>query len=103
MAVNMDYIEERLRAYILPRKPETSAQEEAFENAVAAQAAYEEISGIDNIPAGVTQIRNDGVQMTLAAGANAGAYTRDSISPAAWAYLRNAGLIAYALPTAKKP
>ena len=41
MAVNSDYVRERLTAYIYPRAPSDEAQEEAFENAVNAQVEYE--------------------------------------------------------------
>jgi hypothetical protein len=104
MAVNENYIRERLLAYILPRRPETAEQETALENAAAAQAAYEAAGGVDGLPGNVSSVRNDGVQMTFREGASVGSgYTRETMSPAAWAILRNAGLIAYALPTAKRP
>lgn len=104
MAANLEYIEQRLRAYILPRRPETEAQEEALENAVAAQAEYEEAGGLGELPGNVASVSNDGVSVTFLAGtASQSGYTRETLSPAAWAYLRNAGLIAYSLPTARKP
>ena len=103
MAINREYIEARLSAYILPRRPQTPAQEAAFECAVDAQADYEDAVGLADLPAGVTSVSNDGIALTFAQGVSGGAYTRETISPAAWAYLRNAGLIAYSLPTARKP
>lgn len=104
MSANLDYIEQRLRAYILPRRPETETQEEALENAVAAQADYEDAAGIAELPGNVASVKNDGVSMTFVQGGAGGSgYTRETLSPTAWAYLRNAGLIAYDLPTAKKP
>lgn len=48
--MNLDYIEQRLRAYILPRVPETSSQIEALENAIQAQAEYEGSAGLDALP-----------------------------------------------------
>lgn len=104
MAANIDYIEARLRAYILPRRPETPEQEQALLDAVEAQAAYEDAAGFGGLPGNVASVRNDGLSMTFISGsANGSGYTRETISPAAWAILRNAGLIAYDLPTAKKP
>lgn len=104
MSVNRAYVEERLRAYILPRRPETYAQQAAFLLAVDAQVDYEEASGLGGLPGNVASVSNDGVSMTFSTAASAqDGYTRDTICPAAWAYLRNAGLIAYALPTARKP
>ena len=102
--MNLDYIEQRLRAYILPRRPETSSQIEALENAIQAQAEYEGAAGLDALPGNVASVSNDGVSVTFRAyDAGGSGYTCETISPAAWAYLRNAGLIAYDLPTAKRP
>lgn len=104
MAANTQYIEERLRAYILPRRPETAAQEAALQSAVTAQAAFEDANGMGDMPGNVASVKNDGMSMTFRQGyAVADGYTRETISPTAWAYLRNAGLIAYELPTARKP
>jgi len=97
-------IEERLRAYILPRKAETADQLEAFRLAVDAQEDYESAAGLGEIPGNVSAISNDGVSMSFTGGAaGQDGYSRETLCPAAWAYLRNAGLIAYSLPTAKKP
>lgn len=104
MAANLMHIRERLLAYILPRRPETEAQEGALAAAVAAQAAYEDAAGLGDLPGNVASVSNDGVSMTFTTGAAAQTgYSRETLSPAAWAILRNAGLIAYALPTARKP
>ena len=103
MIVDEDQVRERLLAYILPRKPETAAQNTAMDNAVDAQVAWEEESAAAGLPGGVSSIRNDGVSMTFMNSSAQSGYSRETISPVAWAYLRNAGLIAYALPTAKKP
>lgn len=100
---NTDYIEERLLAYIYPRRPSTSAQEDALDRAVTAQAAFEDAAGVGDVPGGVASMANDGVSLTFREGANGAGYSRETLSPAAWSILRNAGLIAYVLPTAKKP
>ena len=97
-------IRERLLAYIDPRRPETPDQEAALEAAADAQLAYETALGGFGGDAGVASYANDGVSISFAAGrSTAPSYTRDTISPVAWSILRNARLIAYALPTAKKP
>lgn len=99
---NTDYIRERLLAYIYPRKPDTEDQAEALDRAVAAQAAFEDSVGLDAVPGNVTSVSNDGVSMHFAYGKSAPSYTSDTISPVAWSIMRNAGLITYALPTARK-
>lgn len=96
-------IEHRLRAYILPRKPVTSEQIEAFDLAVEAQLAYETDSGLEDVPNAVTEFSLGDFSATLAEDARYPAYTRQTISPVAWSILRNAGLIVYSLPTARKP
>lgn len=104
MSVITDNIEERLRAYLLPRKPVTADELSALSRAVDAQAAFEASSGLGDLPAGVQSVKNDGLSVTFREGGSGGSgYTRDTISPVAWAILRNAGLIRYDLPTAKKP
>ena len=101
---DLDYIEARLRAYILPRRPATADQKAALTDAVEAQAEYEAACGLWTLPGNVASVSNDGVSMTFTrSAAGQSGYTRETLSPAAWAILRNAGLIAYALPTAKKP
>lgn len=94
-----DDIEQRLLAYILPRKPRTSEQEEAMEDAVEAQLAYEREAGLSGVPGNVSSMSNDGVSVTFTG--NIAQLTDDTISPTAWAILRNAGLIGYSLPTAR--
>ena len=96
-------VRERLLAYIAPRKPETIMQTNAMNSATEAQVDYEVANGLLNIPGNVISVTNDGVSMAFAVGSAAPAYTRDTICPVAWSLLRNAGLIAYNLPTAKKP
>jgi len=96
-------VRQRLLAYILPRRPQTEAQETALSLAVEAQVEFEAVNGLSGLPGNVSAISNDGVSMTFIRGGTAPDYTRDTISPAAWSILRNTGLIAYALPTARKP
>ena len=96
-------VRQRLLAYILPRRPETAEQETALTNAVDAQLAYETEHGFGDVPGNVSAYSNDGVSITFAQGSRAPTYTNDTISPVAWSILRNAGLIAYTLPTARKP
>ena len=96
-------VRQRLLAYILPRRPETTDQEYAMEKAVEAQLAFETALGFNDVPGNVSALSNDGVSVTFAQGKSAPTYTTDTISPVAWSFLRNAGLIAYTLPTARKP
>jgi len=101
---NVAYIEERLRAYIRPRVPETTAQENALTRAIDAQAAYEDAVGMDGIPPGAQSIANDGVSITFAGATSTGdGYTAETLSPTAKAILINAGLIRRSWPTARKP
>ena len=95
-----NYIRDRLLAYLFPQKPQTEEQLAEFERAVTAQAEYESnIIGAD-VASNVSQMSNDGVSISFYGGRIA-QYTDDTISPNAWAILRNAGLIAYSLPTAR--
>lgn len=96
-------VRQRLLAYILPRKPVTDAQEEALEDAIEAQMAYENEAGFSGVPGNVASMTNDGVSVTFTQGRASPTYTSETISPVAWSILRNAGLIAYTLPTARKP
>lgn len=96
-------VRERLLAYILPRRPETTAQETALDNAVNVQVEYEAALGLNGLPGNVAAYSNDGLSMTFRESGGAAGYNRDTISPVAWSILRNAGLIVYSLPTARKP
>lgn len=103
MAVNEDYIRERLTAYIYPRAPSTDEQEEAFDNAVEAQMEYEEGNAALNTPAGVTNMSNDGVSVSFDVSRGVTPqYSAATICPAAYAYLYNAGLIRHSLPVARR-
>jgi hypothetical protein len=98
-----DNIRERILAYISPRKPTTPAQETALENAVNAQLEYETENPQEAIPAGVTSVSNDGMSVSYADGGSRNAlYTQSSLSPVAYAYLMNAGLIPGAIPRARR-
>lgn len=100
---NYDYIYERLTAYIAPRTPTTKAQETAFEEAVEAQMAYEDERPKEAAPDGVASISNDGVSVSFSDGGSRNAlYTQSSLSPVAYAYLFNAGLIPGAIPRARR-
>lgn len=103
MAVNKGYVRERLSAYIYPRTPSTPEQKEAFENAVNAQVEYETEHPQEVIPEGITSISNDGVSVSYTeSGSRNALYTQASISPAAYAYLLNAGLVGGAIPRARR-
>lgn len=103
MAVNYDYVRERLNAYIYPRAPSTPDQKEAFEYAVDAQIEYETEHPQEVIPEGITSMSNDGVSVSYTeSGRRSALYTQASISPAAYAYLLNAGLIGGAIPRARR-
>lgn len=103
MAVNEDHVRERLAAYIYPRAPSTRAQEEAFDAAVDAQMQYELANPQEVIPEGVASMSNDGMSINYAdSGSRNALYTQASISPVAYAYLLNAGLIGGAIPRARR-
>ena len=103
MAINEDYVRERLSAYIYPRAPSTPAPEEAFDEAVDAQMQYEIANPQEVIPEGIASMSNDGMSINYAdSGSRNALYTQASISPVAYAYLLNAGLIGGAIPRARR-
>ncbi len=103
MAINEDHVRERLSAYIYPRAPSTRAQAEAFDEAVDAQMQYELANPQEVIPEGVASMSNDGMSVSyMEAGSRNALYTQASISPVAYAYLLNAGLIGGAIPRARR-
>lgn len=103
MAVNEDYVRERLTAFISPLSPSTKAQEEAFENAVEAQAAYEKDTETLAMPNSVASVSNDDISVTFREGSGRNsAYSASNLCPAAYAYLFNAGLIKHSLPVARR-
>lgn len=103
MAVNEDYVRERLTAYIYPRAPATKEEQSAFDEAVDAQVEYETANEGLAMPYGVASASNDGVSVTFDSGrVSAATYTIHTICPAAYAYLFNAGLIKHSLPVARR-
>ncbi len=96
-----EQIEARLRAYIHPNTPEGAEQEAAFDDAVDAQLEYEQQGGGEGLPPGVASLSVGNYSVTMAEPGNA-AYTQASLCPAAWAILRNAGLLRRALPVAQR-
>ena len=80
----------RIKALIYPRVAATEAETSALSAAAQAQQAYEAL-----LPAGTGSFSssNDGVSLAVSG--------RSGISPTALAYLKNAGLLKSALPTAK--
>ena len=102
MADHDSGVRERLKAYLLPRRVQTEDEAAAFERAVAAQVEYECGTGMEDMPEGVRSFAIGDFSATLSAGGRGPAYTKDSISPVAWSILRNAGLIGYAWPTARR-
>lgn len=102
MAVNAEYVRERLRAYIYPKTPSTEAQIEAFERAVLAQYEHETVNPVEAIPEGVASVSNDGVSVSYTQTGRSAGYTQASIAPAAYAYLLNAGLLPGAVPRARR-
>lgn len=89
-----DSVRARLTAYIAPITPETAAQKEAFEYAVAAQVDFESTQ-VQGIPAGAQSysMSNDGVSVSITYAGSGAGYTEQTLSPYAWAVLKNAGLI----------
>lgn len=104
MAIDLhDSVEARLTAYIAPNKPRTEAQQQAFEQAVEAQVEYEKSGALAGVPSGVNSFSLGDFSVTLSIGAAAPEYTRETISPYAWALLHNAGLLRRgAIPTARR-
>lgn len=90
----------RLLAYIAPVTPHTIDEWTAFGNAVNAQIASEAQNGPYFVSGPVKSISDDGMTVTFTEAARGPEYTQETVCPAAWAYLRNAGLIRRDLPTA---
>lgn len=96
-----------LTAYILPRKPETDEQQQAFENAVEYQAAmYDALSSAMGIYAGIggiSSVSNDGVSVSFSGTTTSGnSASTEQIDPVARAVLFSAGLLKQSLPYARK-
>lgn len=98
-----DSVRERLKAYIYPNVVVSgSDQEAAFEDAVAAQVAFEQRSASEDVPFGDVQSYSIGNYSVTYRSAPTGEYTRATLSPATWAILFNAGLLVHALPVARR-
>lgn len=95
-------VRERLTAYLLPRRAETAEEQAAFERAVAVQVEYEQRAGLGDVPEGVQSFSIGDFSATLAGGGQGAGYTLVTLSPVAWSILKNAGLIGYAWPTARR-
>lgn len=100
MAAYYESVEARLRAYIAPNAPQTAAENDAFEQAVEAQAEYESAAG--GVPDGVQSFSIGDFSATMAGGSGGAGYTRSTLSQHAWAILYNAGLIRHAMPVARR-
>lgn len=105
MAIELnDSVRARLTAYIAPNTPRTDAQEQAFELAVEAQAEYESAQ-MQGVPVGAQSysMSNDGVSVSVTYAGAGAAYSEQTLSPYAWALLKNAGLLRRgAIPTARR-
>lgn len=98
-----DAVRERLTAYIHPNKARSKAQIAAFENAVEAQVEYEAENPMSSMLEGAVSVSNDGVSVSYASrGGKSAMYTQATISPAAYAFLFNAGLLKSAIPRARR-
>lgn len=84
--------EDRMLAYIVPNSPVTDAQKTAFANAVFAQLIYENSGSQSSIPPSATQFKIGDFSMKLD-GTYSGTLSRRTISPAAYSYLLNTGLL----------
>ena len=92
----------RLEAYIFPHIPVTSAQKQAFERAVDAQVRFEQENGGAELPAGLNAVSIGDFSVSASSGARTAAYTSETLSPEAWAYLYRAGLLKGAIPQARR-
>ncbi len=102
MSISEDDVRALLTAYIARNKVKTDAQAEAFENAVAAQMEYMEANAeFLQIPKDVTGFSIGNYSVTRNSDGGAG-FTANTICPAAWAYLYNAGLLRREWPIAKR-
>lgn len=92
----------RLEAYIWPHAPVTDAQKLAFERAVEAQVRFEQDNGGAELPAGLSAVSIGDFSISASGGARTAAYTSETLSPEAWAYLYRAGLLRGAIPQARR-
>ena len=98
-----DSVQARLTAYIAPNTPRTSAQKEAFELAVEAQVEYEKAEQSSGLPAGIDAFKLGDFSAEMKTASASAVYSRDTLSPYAWALLYNAGLLRRgAIPVARR-
>lgn len=95
-------VRERLTAYIFPAVPRGKKQSDAFEEAVQVQYEYESRSDTSSIPDGVASFSIGDFSATMTSDSRSAAYTQATISPHAWAILKNAGLLRSGIPTARR-
>ena len=103
MAADYESVEARLRAYIAPNAPQTRAENDAFEQAVEAQADYEDRAAESDaqVPMGVSGYSAGNFSVNYGH-ARSGEFDQFSISPYARAILQNAGLLRHAMPVARR-
>lgn len=97
-----DSVRERLTAYIYPNRPASTAQEKAFEAAVAAQVEYEQRNAETDVPESLSAFAIGDFSVTAREASRSAAYTLETLSPYAWALLKNAGLLKGTLPVARR-
>ena len=94
MAIDLeDSVRARLTAYIAPNTACTAAQKQAFEDAVEAQEDYENEIMAAGIPEGVASFSIGDFSAEMKSGSASYGYTKETLSPYAWALLFNAGLL----------
>lgn len=99
---SIDDVTERLKAYIYPNTPATSAQESAFDDAVDAQKKFEDsMADEQQVPGGVSSFSVGNYSVSYR-DVHTNQYTQMTLSPVAYAYLFNAGLIRHAMPVARR-
>ena len=104
MAIDLEEsVRARLTAYIAPNTARTTAEKQAFEEAVDAQVTYEKEIMAAGIPEGVASFTLGDFSAEMKAGAASYGYTQETLSTYAWALLYNAGLLRRgALPIARR-
>ena len=93
---------ERLAAYIFPVVPRGKKQSDAFEEVVQEQYEYESRNESFSIPDGVASFSIGDFSAKMMNDSHSAAYTQATISPHAWAILKNAGLLRSGIPTARR-
>lgn len=95
-------VRERLTAFIYPVVPRSKNQTYAFEEAVQVQYEYESRNESFSIPDGVASFSIGDFSAKMMNDSHSAAYTQATISPHAWAILKNAGLLRSGIPTARR-